>query len=350
MSSSPYAHPNIDAAASVSKPQDNSTTTTTTSATATDPPSSRPPVRIGRSITESSTTLEESSTSFSSCGVTGGSASIPDIPTDLTEETEEDVLTTNHTTTKTTTNAHGSEDEDEDPNDDDDEEDIRNVVRQSDSFSSSNSKPSPTINMDILVAIGMRDWATLSRLILRSSSNSWLRIRSTVVVRGCKVRLLPLSFLCTCNPPLEIVELILFQSTEASKILDKNGRYALHWAVDAHGSSFTVIQALIRDYPEATQRQEDKFGFLPLHIACFFHPPSYSEISTMTSLKEEQEDSMNIIQALIQAYPEGASVPDFLYGWIPLHILCRTCCYADIVKLLLTVYPQGKLSLYIYIR
>jgi ankyrin repeat protein len=177
----------------------------------------------------------------------------------------------------------------------------------------------------------------------------------------------------------------------ASKKMDRNGRYAIHWAVDAHGSSSKVVRLLLSNHPESCCKREGRFGFLPIHIACFY-PSEYSlkqQQQQQQSLEhtgkdtmihstnsdnyvedesniccssttsgnqpnqqfcsnyyysaEEEQDAFAIVQSLLQTYPEGAAVTDN-YGWIPLHILCRTNRRgADIVQLLLTVYPQGEL-------
>jgi hypothetical protein len=243
---------------------------------------------------------------------------------------------------------------------------------------------------DLLMAIAESDWLTLSRL-LGVVPPKLLWIRSAVLVRGCSVRLFPLHYLCTANPPVDIVEKMIQIDPLASKKMDRNGRYALHWAVDAHGSSSKVVRLLLSNHPESCCKREGRFGFLPIHIACFY-PSEYSlkpqhqqqqviEHSGKDSIlhgtnsdahledemnigcssstsgnqsnqqqycsnyyysAEEEQDALAIVQALLQTYPEGAAITDN-YGWIPLHILCRTYRRgADIAQVLLTVYPQGK--------
>ena len=99
-----------------------------------------------------------------------------------------------------------------------------------------------------------------------------------------------------------------------------------------------MVKTLITANLEACRRQEDKYGFTPLHIACFH---SADEEDDTPRNVEEEQDVQEIVQALLQAYPEGASIQDD-FGWVPLHIVCRTYIRGEgFVKLLVGVYPQG---------
>jgi ankyrin repeat protein len=193
-----------------------------------------------------------------------------------------------------------------------------------------------------------------------------------VTVRGQPVRLLPLQLACTQNPPVNVVQalLVLDATTKRHRATtadcsDRNGRVALHWACDANGSDSQVIRFLIDANPSACRRQEDKYGFLPLHIACFRHDSEDEEddanscdtepirnsgvakqldLSAVSSTRDSsvrERFSPGVVKALLDSYPEGAAVKDDT-GWMPLHLVCRTNPDGEpLVRLLLDAHPEG---------
>ncbi len=81
------------------------------------------------------------------------------------------------------------------------------------------------------------------------------------------------------------------------------------------------VQALIDKYPYALQEKDD-FGWLPLHVAIIFSA------------------SYEVLELLINEYPDAARVGDDEIGSLPLHYAAERASVA-VVQLLISVYPDA---------
>jgi len=200
----------------------------------------------------------------------------------------------------------------------------------------------------------------------RSEITDQIRRWGHVTVRGQPVRLLPLQLACTQNPPVGVVQslieldaMTMRNRTTTADSPDQNGRVALHWACDANGSDPLVVRCLINANPSACRRQEDKYGFLPLHIACFRHEIQETDQASIESNDRDNSSRVDfspstqsdtnihvkfspaVVRELLDSYPAGASVKDDM-GWTPLHLVCRTNREGEpLARMLINAYPEG---------
>ena len=201
---------------------------------------------------------------------------------------------------------------------------IPNMTRNSEGLGASTS---PTNSL--VQAISQKDWKRAIQCIQRHPEQALLW--DTVTSRGRRVHLPVLHYACTLRPPISIIRTILETYPEAARVKDSKGRLALHWACDAAGSSPDVIDMLLQANEDGAMTRERKYGFLPLHIACFYE-------SKRPNSKKERTI---IVERLIDAYPKGVWRQD-KKKWLPLHIAARAGT-ADIVSLLLK-YPSGAMD------
>jgi len=95
----------------------------------------------------------------------------------------------------------------------------------------------------------------------------------------------------------------------------------LHYACEQN-PTVEVIKALLQAYPAATQRRQEPGGQLPLHSACTWGA------------------SAEVIRALLSVSPQSAEACDFLSN-LPLHCACYSGANTDVVRVLVGVYPQS---------
>ena len=121
-------------------------------------------------------------------------------------------------------------------------------------------------------------------------------------------------------PPLDIIEI----SVKYAPVARNRGCHQLErHQEDAPlhtDPSLNVIKAVINAYPE-TDRVRNKYDGLPLHIAC-------------------QKASLGVVEALVDAYPEGMLIsndtnqfPLTLAQWNPVSL--------DVIKLLVSIFPEN---------
>ena len=131
---------------------------------------------------------------------------------------------------------------------------------------------------------------------------------------------------------LELLQMLEDNPQGACVLLDKepslaemkdaaNGSLPLHYATQ-HDLSLEVIEKLMETYPEACDSPCDKNGFTPLHYAVD------ADIATPK------------IKALIKACPRSLKTPD-RKGQVPLHVAaCRNVSLSSI-RLLVFIYPES---------
>ena len=149
----------------------------------------------------------------------------------------------------------------------------------------STSVPEPELHR--LIARGnvvtyriLTDWpAIIARCTSHPHEASWLDRRCRTALHSA----------CTKRPPVDAIHALV--NACGSQIVerpDKHGRTPLVLAIES-GSPEAVVKLLLDIHPEAASKM-DKFGYLPLHRACF-----------------NRTTSDAIVRILLEYYPEGAS-------------------------------------------
>lgn len=88
---------------------------------------------------------------------------------------------------------------------------------------------------------------------------------SSAFTSDCQNNLL-LHHVCKSAAPPEVIECVLGAYTNAAAFPGHNGAYPLHLAVES-GVPVTALLKILQAYPPAVQRQEQRKGRLPLHLA-----------------------------------------------------------------------------------
>ena len=113
-------------------------------------------------------------------------------------------------------------------------------------------------------------------------------------------RYLPIHYACMLKAPLEIVaELAEVHPYGLELTCQDENRVALHLACH-YGAHFSVIKVLLDTHIDAASYRDD-LGLLPIHLACAYH-------SHAAPVGAWNGDA--VIQAVLRAYPTGASMPD----------------------------------------
>lgn len=114
------------------------------------------------------------------------------------------------------------------------------------------------------------------------------------------------------------------QAMTRGGFLSTGGFTPLHYACERR-PPVEVVQALIAAWPEAVTARLRPGGALPLHVACTWHA------------------SDSVVRVLTHAEPAACRIPDEL-GNIPLH--CAVFAGADmhVLDILLRIYPKAALT------
>jgi hypothetical protein len=89
---------------------------------------------------------------------------------------------------------------------------------------------------------------------------------------------------------------------ESLSVADNDGYLPLHRLLMNRSSTIDDALAMIEKYPAALQHQQDRNGYLPLHLESLYRGRSI------------------IIAKCIEIYPDSLTLADWL-GWLPLHSL-----------------------------
>ena len=115
---------------------------------------------------------------------------------------------------------------------------------------------------------------------------------------------------------------------EARQVLEVKVRGAytakitpLHYACEQN-PSVDMVCALVNADPSALRRRQEPGGQLPLHAACTWGA------------------STDVVKLLLSACPDSAEASDFLSN-LPLHCACYSGADTTVVKALLRIYPQS---------
>jgi len=102
------------------------------------------------------------------------------------------------------------------------------------------------------------------------------------------------------------------------------GLTPLHYALERR-PPIEVVEALIAAWPESVSTRLQPGGALPLHIACTWHAAE------------------NVIAAVCRAEPAACRIPDDL-GNIPLHCATFSGAQSSVVELLLGTFPKAVMA------
>lgn len=121
--------------------------------------------------------------------------------------------------------------------------------------------------------------------------------------------------------PLSVLQLLIDKYPEALRMKEKNGNLPLHCMLYKGGSMpLENVQLLLDDYPQAALLEPNKFGLLPLHIAC------------------AKNVSFAVASLLVKSCPQARGQYDKA-GRLPIHWAIQKAADASIVKLLFTSEP-----------
>ena len=96
-------------------------------------------------------------------------------------------------------------------------------------------------------------------------------------------------------------------------------------------NTWDLVRKWMRANPQLEQRQAAAYvrgtaDATPLHLMCKLHHPP-----------------VDVIADMVEAAPEIVSWTDS-HGWLPLHHACANGANPDVMKILVQVYPQGKVA------
>ena len=137
-------------------------------------------------------------------------------------------------------------------------------------------------------------------------------------------RRLPINQALSDDAPEQAIMSLIRYRPEDVRTPDSRGRLPLHIALD-NEASLDIIQALIEIYPEATSIKEDIYGMLPIHIAC------------------TKPVTVKLVESLLQFYIEGAAVTDN-DRCLPLHYAIRKRATKDVIQFLHEAYSSGTMT------
>jgi ankyrin repeat protein len=106
----------------------------------------------------------------------------------------------------------------------------------------------------------------------------------------------------------------------AAKEKDKNGKLALHFAIE-NKAPFEVVSALLQAFPDAA-KEKDKGSKLALHYAAIKQAP------------------LEVVSALLQAFPAAVKEKDNNRD-LPLHVAIENKAPLEVVSALLQAFPDA---------
>ena len=110
---------------------------------------------------------------------------------------------------------------------------------------------------------------------------------------------------------------------EAASCKDSYGMTALHLACE-NGFSLVIVQRLYQLYPEAVMVQDDD-GRIPLHLAC-----------------QSEYASLEVVEIPCRKVSGGCSI-ESLFEQLSLHYACASCVRAsvEVIQVLIEAYPNA---------
>lgn len=121
---------------------------------------------------------------------------------------------------------------------------------------------------------------------------------------------------------VQIVKCLLDADPSAAKIINSDGDSLFHLAIDQECGK-DLLQHLIQVYPEGVSVQND-VGQLPLHAACF---------------TKDMPRTLENVELLLKVNPDAARVTN-IYGHVPAHIAAELST-PEVLKRVVDAYPEG---------
>ncbi len=154
----------------------------------------------------------------------------------------------------------------------------------------------------------------------------------------------------------DVIKALIRENPESVKCFGVSGKTCLHLAC-LYGFSVEVVEEIIRKWPEAAQWR-DRDGWHPLHIACVKGDSdiiqtlldAYPNAAAMPDSPEHQlplhlavlhNAPIKTLKKIYEAYPDAVKLPTKTHGWTPLHLACRKCAPNEVIRFLLDCYPDG---------
>jgi len=125
-----------------------------------------------------------------------------------------------------------------------------------------------------------------------------------------------LHLVCTLNPPVQLVEKIVWAKPEMVNLLNVYNQTALHLAA-TWGACPDVIICLLCQNPLNLASTRDVRMKTPLHLACEYGPHQYKLCGGAEGYEDDQEALCQVVESLAKYYPEAAKMDD-LDGMTPL--------------------------------
>jgi len=99
--------------------------------------------------------------------------------------------------------------------------------------------------------------------------------------------------------------------------------------------NWTRALSLVKSKPDTAKVWNGRPGF--------FEGIKHAEVLPIHEACANSETPIELIEAIIQAHPEGLQLKESAYKRLPIHIACRKNASIDVVTLLLEHYPDGAL-------
>jgi hypothetical protein len=119
----------------------------------------------------------------------------------------------------------------------------------------------------------------------------------------------------------ETASVILSSGAAVFSPLDISGNYVLHEVVK-NDPPLKVVEVLI-SANETALKSRGSWGYLPIHYAC------------------TSGASADVVEALLDSYPNGVMLKDSNDHMLPLHLACKRGVDAEVMMALLTAYPEA---------
>jgi len=165
---------------------------------------------------------------------------------------------------------------------------------------------------------------------------------------------LPVLALVIAQRSNEIIHLAIERNPATLQFADQDKRLLLHHAIDYY-SEFPVLKTIIETYPDALHK-EDIYGLLPLHGAvarnlaldtirfiidgnpmALQHPDDVERLPLHVACKVNSP--LPVVQLLIERFPPALKARDLALN-MPIHYAIQACTL-DIIQELLKAYPEG---------
>jgi len=169
------------------------------------------------------------------------------------------------------------------------------------------------------------DWDHLVKM-RHQAAKAILQLHPEAALVPCIFGTTPLSMVCLDpHGSLLDVDALVEACPRCVLLADHQGMLPLHYACLTNRAHAALIARLLQHAGIEAAAMPDHMGRLPIHYAmgapvCFPHEAVGTMIAQQVANGEQPCDA--VLQLLLEAYPEGASVRD-RDGLTPLHYLCR---------------------------